>query len=116
MKCKRRSALSLATERGHAECLSVVLSVAGPSLHSQQEDPAWLAVENFSRGDPVRCVELLSQDWRVDWNTRNMAGDTPIMFCLKNNKTEMARILLNNPRVDLHTKNKDGKYIENIVR
>ena len=37
-----------------------------------------------------------SRDRRVDhyWNTKNSDGDTPMMYCLKNNKIEMARLLV----------------------
>ena len=62
------------------------------------------------------CLQLLSQEERVDWNSRDDAGDTPLMFCLKISKLEMARVLLQNPRVDIHTANKEGKFPENIAR
>ena len=52
-------------------------------------------------GDRLRCVELLSQDPSVDWNTRDQAGDTPLLCCLKNNRIGLAKILLDNPRVNL---------------
>ena len=67
-------------------------------------------------GDLLRCLELLCQDERVDWNSRDEAGDTPLLFCLKNKKTEMARVLLSNPKVEIHVMNKEGKYPENIAR
>ena len=60
--------------------------------------------------------QLLSDDERVEWNTKNKAGDSPILYCIKNNKTEMVQILLNNPRVDLDTVDRKGKYLENIAR
>ena len=49
---------------------------------------------------PVKCVELLSKDPRVNWNVRNAKGETPIMLALKNKEREMVKILLKNPRVD----------------
>ena len=39
-----------------------------------------------------------------------------LMFCLKTSKLEMARVLLKNPRVNIHTANKEGKFPENIAR
>ena len=44
--------------------------------------------------DDQRLVEF-SRDRRVDhyWNTKNSDGDTPMMYCLKNNKIEVARCL-----------------------
>ena len=61
-------------------------------------------------------MELLSGDRRVDWNIKNRDGDTPVMYCLKNNKIEMARCLINTPGVDLDTVDRDGKQLEDIAR
>ena len=76
---------------------------------------AQIAVEG-NRGDRQRCVELLSGDRRVDWNIKDSDGDTPVMYCLKNNKMEMARCLINTPAVDLDIADRDGKYLETIAR
>ena len=40
-----------------------------------------------------RCMKLLCKDERVDWNTRDEAGNTPLLFCLKGNQLEMARLV-----------------------
>ena len=50
---------------------------------------------------PVKCVELLSKDQRMDWNIRDDNGDTPIMIAMKNKEMEMVKILLKTPGVDL---------------
>ena len=72
------------------QSLRVLLSVAGPL--ALDVNIARIAVE--SDGDEsVECVELLSRDHRVDWNRRNDSGDTPLMYCIKNNKTEMVEII-----------------------
>ena len=57
-----------------------------------------------------------SGDRRVNWNIKNSDGDTPVMYCLKNNKIEMARCLINTPGVDLDTVDRDGKHLETIAR
>ena len=59
---------------------------------------------------PVKCVELLSKDSRVDWNIRNDEGETPIMVALRNKEIEMVKILLRTPGVELGdvAKMKDG--------
>ena len=44
------------------------------------------------------------------------AGVTHLLFCLKNNKMEFAKILLNNPRVDPHVQDMEGRYPETIAR
>ena len=49
-------------------------------------------------------------------NIRNPWGETPVMFCLKRNKIDKARCLINTPGVDLDTVDRDGKYLETIAR
>ena len=58
----------------------------------------------------MKCVELLSKDPRVNWNIRNVDGDTPIMVALKNKEIEMVKILVRTPGVHLGdiTKVKEG--------
>ena len=70
--------------------LRELLSVAGPL--ADDINLAQIAVESDS-DESVECVELLSRDHRVDWNRRNESGDTPLMYCIKNNKTEMLEII-----------------------
>ena len=62
---------------------------------------------------PVKCVELLSKDPRVNWNARNGNGETPIMLALKNKEREMVKILLNTPGVDFGdvTRTSEGQAI-----
>ena len=55
---------------------------------------------------------MLSRDRRVDWNIKNTQGDTPVMFCLKRNKIEMARCLINTPGVDLDTVDRDSEMLK----
>lgn len=114
------SPLTVAVWYGHADILQVILSVPPPHLDLGVTDDrgrniAQIAVEEIG-GDRQRCIELLSRDRRVDWNTKNGAGDTPVMYCLKNNKIEMARCLINTPGVDLNISDSDGQYPENIAR
>ena len=112
--------LTMAVERGFADILQILLSVPEPHLDLSVTDRVGrnvtqIAVEEEG-GERQRCVEILSRDRRVDWNIKNSAGDTPVMFCLKTNKIEMARCLINTPGVDLDTVDRDGKYLETIAR
>ena len=59
---------------------------------------------------------LLSRDERVDVNFKNSNGETPITVALMKGKTEMVKILLENPRVDLDTLDCEGRFLENIAR
>jgi len=62
---------------------------------------------------PLKCVELLSKDPRVNWNVRNDSGDTPIMVALKGKRIEVVKILLRTPGVSLDdvTETKEGKNL-----
>ena len=114
------SAVSMAVSGGCADVLQYILSLPHhlvdlTVLVSEGDSLAWLAVKAL-KGDPMRCVQLLSKEDRVDWNTRDEDGDTPLMYCLKARKIEMAKIILKNPQVDLHISNNDGKFPETIAR
>ena len=116
-----RYPVTMAAERGCAGTLEIMLSLPPGRVDLNVQNKAgkniaWLAVQNRSFGDPLRCVQLLAGDERINWNTQNISGDTPLMFCLKNNLTEMAKIILGIPSVDLHIRNNDGKYPEGIAR
>ena len=115
------SPLTEAVELGRTDILQTILSVPEPHLDlnvtdSKGRNIAQIAVEHNRQRQ--RCVELLSGDKRVDryWNIKNSDGDTPVMYCLKNNKTEIARCLINTPVVDLDTVDSDGRHLEEIAR
>ena len=112
------SPLTLAVDWGLAESLQIILTVPEPHLDLNDirgRNIAQIAVVD-NLGDRQRCLKLLSGDRRVDWNIKNRNGDTPVMYCLKNNKIEMARCLINTPGVDLDTVDRDGRYLEDIAR
>ena len=68
------------------------------------------------KSNGLQCVQLLSRDERVDINIKNKDGETPVMLAMKEGKTEMVKILLDNPRVDLDTVDGQGRFLENIAR
>ena len=107
--------------RIHPVILQTILSVPQPQLDLSVTDcggnnVAKIAVEVMHGGHRRRIVEVLSQDRRVNWNIKSFEGDTPLMYCLKNNKTKLACCLINTPGVDLDTVDRDGKYLETIAR
>ena len=116
-----------ALQRGYADIVELLLSQPTLNLDvmCSGSSLAHLAVEyetlksycyrrelNVS-AFPVKCVELLSKDPRVNWNIRNTDGDTPVMVALKNQEKEMVKILLKTPGVDLSdvTKSTEGQAI-----
>ena len=74
-------------------------------------------VVEVDEGGHLRCVELLSNDLRVDWNSRDPdTGNTPLLSCLNRGEVEMAKILIRNPQVDLNVGNNNGDFPETIAR
>ena len=46
----------------------------------------------------------------------NRRGDTPIIFALKEGKTDIVKILANNPQVNLDDVDEDSQHLEDIAR
>ena len=54
-------------------------------------------------------MEIIAGQERCDvWNVPDGRGLTPIMMALEEGKTEIVKILLGCPRVDLSCKDKEG--------
>ena len=64
----------------------------------------------------VKCIEMLSKDTRVNWNNKNVNGETPVVSVVRENNVELAKILLQVPSVDLEITSKDGSSLEQIAR
>ena len=61
------------------------------------------------RGGNEKCVETLAaQESFKFWNVPNRWGDTPVMMALKEGKTEILKVLLKCPRVNLSCRDKEG--------
>jgi len=75
-----------------------------------------MEVELEIGSDFLLCLKMLAADARVNLNIKNTHGNTPLMYCLKTGRVDMARVLLQNPRVDLDTTDRDGNFPENIAR
>ena len=101
-----------------------VLSLTDRRSRNRNRNIAQITVEEWKRERHHRCVEqcvlcgepCVIRDNRINWNIKDSDGDTPIMYCLKTNKMEMFCLLLNSPMVDLNTRDRDGKYLEDIAR
>jgi len=118
---RRVNLVTEAASRGFAEVLEVLLTFTTMvsnlnKLDNQGKTAMHHAVEEIDGVDGLGCVQLLSQDERVDINIKNSNGETPITLAMKMGKTQMVKILLDNPRVDLDTVDKEGKFLENIAR
>jgi ankyrin repeat protein len=49
-------------------------------------------------------------------NLKNKAGDSAVMAALKEEKSDIVKFILELPGVDLNTKDKDNKTLEQLAR
>ena len=52
----------------------------------------------------------------VDVNLKNSAGNTAAMMCLRKNKREMFKAIMESAKVDVSIKNAKSKTLEEIAR
>jgi len=90
------SPITQAIKLGHTEILRILLTI--PSIDLNATDVTHIVQSDTASS--VQCLELLSRDSRINWNVRNAEGDTPIMYTLKNKKSEMFKILMTVPSID----------------
>ena len=65
----------------------------------------------------MKCVETLAGQKSFDsWNVPDCNGDTPIMMALKEGKTEIFKILVRCPRVDITCRDRHGHLLEDVAR
>ena len=80
------------------------------------EDGDTLAHTAIRRGVEEH-VETLAAQQRCDcWSLTNRRGDTPLMFALKEGKTDIVKILAKYPQVDLDVVDEDLQHLEDIAR
>ena len=48
-----------------------------------------------------KCVELLTEVKGLDWNQRNMKGETPILIAMRENRTDIVKMMMKCPQVDV---------------
>ena len=111
--------LTMAVEKGYGNVLEILLSVTHLDLSVTDwrgRNVAWIAVDEEEGGDKQKMLEILCKDRRVDMRLEDKRnGDTPVMFCLKTKKIEMACCLINTPELNLDMVDSDGKYLEMIA-
>ena len=96
--------MTWAVKTGCEDVLRILLTI--PSINYNVRDDesdrnlAQIAVES-DKESSLRCLELLCQDSRVNWNIRNSDGDTPIMYVWKYRKDpDMLHILMKVENID----------------
>ena len=89
--------LTVAVARGLDHILEFLLAQPGILIPARLTH---LAVANETEGNPRRCLQILSEDPRVNWNSRNTAGDTPVMVAIESRKFSKLKILLDTEGVE----------------
>ena len=115
----QKTPLMMACVCGKTKSVKKLLQVADIEVNSEDQfggTALHVAARYSFLSGIVGCVQLLSQDPRVDINHKDTDGTTPLMSCLELARVEMAKILLANPKVEVHTRNKEGKNAEDIAR
>ena len=64
----------------------------------------------------VECVELLLGVEEVEWNQKDSNGNTPLMLALRKNELDIAKMLLQCPRVDVTVTDDEGRTPEMWAR
>ena len=84
------------------------MKIPGVDLSVKTEEGETLAQRAVESG-VVRSVEILAEQEKFDcWNVPDGKGDTPVMIALKEGETEIVKILVGCPRVDLTIRDKEG--------
>ena len=99
--------LSIAIQRGQIDMLKILLQIPSIDLNADRIvgmnnglTIAQIAVKSEAPGS-IECLELLSRDTRVNWNiTYRDNEDAPLLYVLKNRKSEMFKIMMTVPSID----------------
>ena len=105
-----RTPLSWALMKGLSDVVEIILQQPNIDYNVKTVFDLTLAQIAVCAGD-VKCVETLAAQETFDcWNVPGYKynGAIPIMMALNQDKTEIARILLGCPRVDLSCSDKEG--------
>ena len=89
--------LTLAVARGLDHILQFLLAQPGILIPARLTH---LAVANETEGKPRQCLQILCEDPRVNWSSRNTAGDTAVMIAIESRKFSKLKILLDTEGVE----------------
>ena len=102
--------------RGHSDIVDIITQQPNIDYNVKTEAGETLAHAAVLGGD-VKCVETLAaQETFNCWNVPDRRGDTPIMSALRRERTDIVKVLLTCPRVDLNVVSINRKNIEDIAR
>ena len=105
--------LMMASFAGRDGLVSRLCGSEGIELNCRDVN-GWTALHWAVDQSRTGCVQILS-DSRADCNVLNSEWEAPVMLSLKQHKSQLAVILLNNPSLDLDTVDGDGRHLEDIA-
>ena len=98
---------------GNADGARTILAIPGVDYGVRANDGRTLAHAAVCRfGASVEFVELMLGVEEVEWNDKDVEGDTPLMKALKRSKFDIAKVLLQSPRVDVTIADIEGRTPE----
>ena len=91
-----------------SDTVDILVKIPGIDFNVKRKDGETLAQAAVEKGD-VRSVETLANQEEFDcWNVPDKNGDTPVMMARESGRTDMVKILVGCPRVDLTIRDKKG--------
>ena len=109
------SAIMEAVSLGHTAIVEALLPVSSLVLTNTDGDSmAHLAVK-ASKPDSLKILQLLCQDGRVDWNTKDREGNCAVLIALENNQVERFRTLVRTPGVDTDITDAQGRNLMQLI-
>ena len=115
-----RTGLHCAAIMEHGDVVDLLLAQPGVDVNIRDEyNETPLMIACYPETSEIIFRKLLQAEG-IDINCRWDDGDTPLLYCLAEggdvDRIDLAKILLKDPRVDLHVQNDQGKFPETIAR
>ena len=108
-----RTPLHWALSCGNVDGVRTILAIPGVDDRVRANDGRTLAHAAVCRfGASVEFVDLLLGVEEVEWNDKDVEGDTPLMKALKRSKFDIVKVLLQSPRVDVTIADIEGRTPE----
>ena len=93
---------------GYPDIVEIISKIPGVDFSVKAEDGVTLAQASIIGGEVESVKSLANLEEFHGWNVPDVDGDTPVMMALKCGDTDMVKVLVMCPRVDLTIRDKEG--------
>ena len=93
---------------GNSAIVSKLVKESGLDINFQDEEYGDTAAYLCCVWGYTKCVRILAETGRVDWNKRNKWGKTPLSLALHYRQSDIVEIIVKQPNIDYDIKDKDG--------